>query len=139
VPPRRFEKRIRLRKIQGHGLFDQHIQSTLEQLATYFGVRDCRHRYADGFRKFANFFEAAQRLGLKFYRDGFRASLISIVNANKFRALQLAIDPRMVAPKIPRSHDGGADSSRFSSLAAHSLLIPPEALFGSTAVPGANA
>jgi hypothetical protein len=102
-------------------------------------VRNRGHRYADCFGKFADFFEAAQRACLKFYSDGFGASLISIVNANEFSALQLAIHPRVVAPEFPRSDDSGANFSRISSPAAHSLFIPPVALFGSAAVAGANA
>ncbi len=139
VPPRRFEKRIRLLEIQGHRLFDQDVQPVFEQPAAHLDVRDSRHRHAGCFGKFADFFEAAQRARLKFYSDGLRASRISIVNANKFSPLQLAIHSRMVAPKFPRSHDGGADFSRISPHGAHSFFIPPEALFGSAAMAGANA
>jgi len=108
-------------------------------LATHFGVRSSRHRYAGGFGKLANFFETAKSPGLKFYSDGFRASLISVVNANEFGPLQLAIHSRMVAPKFSRTYDGGADLSHFSPLAAHSLFIPPEAVFGSATMAGAKA
>jgi hypothetical protein len=76
---------------------------------------------------------------MKFYSDSFRTSLIPVVNANEFSPFQLAIYPRMIAAKLPRSHNCGADSSRISPSAAHFLFVPPEALFGSTAVAGANA
>jgi hypothetical protein len=45
----------------------------------------------------------------------------------------------MVAPKLPCAHNGGSYFSRFCSAAAHSLFIPPEALFGSAIAGAANA
>jgi hypothetical protein len=139
VPPGRFEKRIRLRQIHSHGLLDQHVQPAFEQLATHLGVRYGRYRYAYGFGKLADFIKAAQSLSLKLRSDSFRPLLISVIDPNELGTFQLAIHARMVAPKFSRSHYGGADFPRFSFSAAHSLFIPPVALFGSAAAAGANA
>jgi hypothetical protein len=59
APPRSFEKCVRLRETNGHGLFDQHIQTAFQKLATHFGVRDGGHRYADGIRKLVDFSKTA--------------------------------------------------------------------------------
>src|ERR1700722_7667077 len=139
VSPRRFKKRIRFRKIHSHGLLNQHVQPTLEQPTTHFGVGYCRHRYADCFGQLADFFEAAQRACLKFYSDSFRARLILIVDANKFGTLQLAVHPCVVAPKFPSTDDSGADFSRFWYRRAHLIFIPLEAFLGSALAGAANA
>ena len=63
---------------------------------------------------------------------------ILVVDSDKLHAVELAVCARVIAPEFAGTHHGDTDLPRFGRR-AHSLLIPPEALFGSESARGANA
>jgi hypothetical protein len=133
------EQRIGLREIHGHGLLNKNVEPHFQKPAAHLRMRDCRDGHAGGVRAPAQFIETLQDLRLKFRGNGRATFLILVEDANEFRAFNLAVHTRVVAPKFARTNHGDTNPLRLSGRPVHSWFIPFEASLGSGKARGGNA
>src|SRR5438094_4766301 len=136
---RSVEQRIGFRETHGHGFLDENVESHFHQPAANFGVGNGRNRDARGVRAAAQFLEPLQSLCLKFCCDCRGAFRVLVEDADKLRALEFAVHPRVVAPEFARTNNGDTNPFRLLCRRVHSLFIPLGAWLGSDTAAGGNA
>src|SRR6266700_1863991 len=136
---RSVEQRVGFRETHGHGFLDENVESHFHQPAANFSVGNGRNRDARGIRAAAQFLETLQSLRLKFCCDCRGAFRVLVEDADKLRALEFAVHPRVVAPEFARTNNGDTNPFRLLCRRVHSLFIPLGAWLGSDTAAGGNA
>src|SRR5712664_3013675 len=127
---RRRKQRIGLREIHGHGLLDQNVKPHLHQPAAHLRMHDGGHGHAHRVGAPMQFLKSRKYFGLKFLRDRRGASRILIVYTDQLRAFDFTVHAHVIASEFARSGNGDTDLLPLCRR-THSLLVPPEASFGS--------